>query len=69
MIDALTIDRNTGNGRYSDVLDVLERLGKGGQYGSATNAAVQLIRKTSEFQETLAQIGSGRKPAKQPKAV
>lgn len=52
MISKLTIDRATGDGKYADVLDVAERLANG-DYGSATNAVVVMIRQSPLFAETI----------------
>lgn len=55
MADALTISRETGNGRHSDILDVAEHLGRG-IYGSATNALVVMVRQSPLFRETVKKL-------------
>lgn len=47
MMKAITIDRNTGDGKYGDVLDAAEVLS--GDYGSAANALVQMARDSSLY--------------------
>lgn len=54
-INAITIDRETGNGKYADVLDVCETLGNT-DYGSASNALLVMIRQSRLFQRTLRQM-------------
>ena len=54
MLTQIAIDRATGEGRYGDVLDVLEFLR--GTYGTASNAAVQLIRESPKFQNARAEL-------------
>ena len=49
MVRVINIDRATGNGRYADVLDVLEFMKD--EFGSATNSAVQCIRASEIYQE------------------
>lgn len=51
MITALTIDRVTGDGKYADVLDVCQELANG-DYGSATNALIVMVRQSPLFKRT-----------------
>jgi hypothetical protein len=55
MLKKLTIERDTGNGKYGDVLDVCEALAIR-PYGTAPNAACELIRQSAEFQEALEKV-------------
>lgn len=47
----ITIERKTGNGRYSTLIDVCDRLRD--KYGSPTNALAQLASQSPEFSEQL----------------
>ncbi len=49
MLTQVAINRASRNGLHADTLDVLERLAE--RFGSATNAAVQLIRTNPCFEE------------------
>ena len=55
MLTQIGINRETGNGKYGDVLDVAEALGNG-DYGTAANAVVVMARQSPLFRETLAQV-------------
>jgi hypothetical protein len=55
MINGVTIDRQTGDGKYADVLAVAEHLGDG-DYGSAANAIAVMVRQSRLFSKTLAQL-------------
>jgi len=63
MLTQVAINRETGDGKNADVLDVLEELAD--VYGSAANAAVQVIRKSKQFEETLPKISKNRKKSSQ----
>lgn len=56
MVTAVTIDRATGDGKYADVLDVAERLGRVGDYGSAANAIAVMVRQSRLFAKTSEQL-------------
>lgn len=63
MLNAILIDRASANGKYGDILDACEILGAG-DYGSATNAASCMIRRSPLYQEALEKLKSnGEKPA------
>ncbi len=52
MIESVMIDRQTGSGKYADVLDAAEKLGDG-DYGSAANALAVMARQSRLFSEYL----------------
>lgn len=58
MLTQVGICRETGNGKYGDVLDVAEVLAQG-DYGTAANAIVVMARQSPLFQKTLREIGKG----------
>ena len=66
MVGTVTIDRRTGNGKYSDVLDVCDELADG-DYGSTVNALVTMARKTKLYRDAMARI-SERKAALVPQS-
>lgn len=55
MIQKIEIDRQTGNGKYGDVLDAAEQLAAG-DYGSAVNALAVMVRKSPLFHEATLQL-------------
>ena len=59
----MTIDRRSGGGKYADVIDAADRLGRG-DFGSASNALVVMVRQSELFKTTIAEIRSenGRDP-------
>jgi hypothetical protein len=65
MINSVFINRTTP--RHADVVDVLEELGKG-DYGSAVNAAVSIIRQSPLFTRTLKKLQKARAES-QPEAA
>lgn len=65
MISKLFIDRDSAGGKYADVIDVCEHLGNE-RYGSATNAAAQLIRQAPEFAEAQKAVHRRKKASKAP---
>jgi hypothetical protein len=64
MIRSVVIERETGNGKHSDVLDVCEALAAG-DYGSAANAACVMIRQSPLFQEAIAKLEPAAKRKRQ----
>jgi hypothetical protein len=54
MLNSLTLDAKR-TPRYRDVLDVLDELGRD-QFGSATNAAAQMLREHPLFDRTLRRL-------------
>lgn len=54
-INSILLDREAGNGKYADVIDVATRLGNG-SYGSATNALAVMVRQSRLFKEAMAEI-------------
>ncbi len=50
MITAITIDRTTGDGKYTDIIDTAELLGDE-DYGSAVNAIAVMVRQSPLFQD------------------
>lgn len=52
LMPKVSINRQTGEGRDSDVIDVADYLGTV-SYGSAANAAAQMIRQSPLFRRTL----------------
>jgi hypothetical protein len=65
MTTAIILERRTGNGKYSDVIDVCDELGRN-EYGSAVNAAAVLIRQSPKFTDTLNKIRE-REAEEQPR--
>ena len=55
MIQMITIGRDVGDGKYDDIVDVCEYLGDG-QYGTATNALVQIVRNSPTFQDAVEKL-------------
>lgn len=55
MLRSMTIDRTTANGKYAELLDVAEHLGKG-DCGSATNAIAVMAKQSPLFREALTQL-------------
>jgi hypothetical protein len=55
MMTAVAITRETGDGKYADVLDVIEALAEG-DYGSGSNAAVVMIRQSDLYKETIKKL-------------
>lgn len=55
MINGVTIDRQTGDGKYADVLDVAEHLGLR-KCGSAANAIAVMVRQSRLFSKTSDQL-------------
>lgn len=68
MINGVTIDRQTGDGKYADVLDVAEHLGRGDQ-GSAANALAVMVRQSPMFLATLRELKRAGSKKKDGKAV
>jgi len=62
MLTQVGINRNTGDERYGDVLDVAERLAEG-DYGTAANAIAVMVRQSPLFQQTLEKLQAKAKPA------
>lgn len=60
MINGVTIDRQTGDGKYADVLDVAEDLGLR-TCGSAANAIAVMVRESPLFSKTLKQLERSEK--------
>ncbi len=63
-MNAVAITREVGDGKYADVLDVIEALADG-DYGSGANAAAVMIRQSQLFKQTWPKI-SKSKPADGP---
>jgi len=57
MLTTVNITRDQRHGAYGDILDFLSEMA--GTYGSATNAAAVLLRKTPEYRKW----DAGRKAA------
>ncbi len=55
MIQNVTITRNVADGKYDDIVDVCEYLGDG-VYGNATNALVQIVRKSPLFLDAVKKL-------------
>jgi hypothetical protein len=55
MLTAIIVRDQTGNGRYRDILDVCEHLGRE-KYENATNALIVLAKGNPEFKATLKRI-------------
>lgn len=53
---AITIDSTSANGRYADILEILELLKP--ECGSAVNAAALCIRESARFQAALSSVQS-----------
>ena len=56
---AITIDRQTGHGKYADVLDAADELARG-DYGSATNAIAVMVRQSDLYREAIAKLNSAK---------
>jgi len=54
MLTQVAVNRETGEGRYADVLDVCEHLAD--RFGSASNALVQIARESPLFEEALKEL-------------
>lgn len=68
MISGVTIDRETGNGKYVEVIDVAEHLGLG-DYGSAANALSAMAKQSPLFVEALSRLKQAAKKGGKGKAV
>ena len=64
-MEQVAMDRRTGEGKYNDVIDVCEELGRG-DYGSATNALAVMARQSPLFSETVARLKKNGKQASSP---
>lgn len=62
----VVIDIKTGKGTYGDVIEASEYLTK--EYGSAANAAVQMIRDSGKFARARAAIRKAKVKAKKATA-
>ena len=57
MLRTVIFDRQSGRGRYRDIVMVAERLGKPeGEFSSATFAVAQMVRQSPLFQDEMAKI-------------
>lgn len=56
MRKALMLNRKTGGGKYIDVIDVAEYLGRVGDCGSAANALAVMVRQSTLFMKTAARL-------------
>ena len=63
MLSGITLDRRKGNGKYADVLDVAERLAQG-DYATATNAFVVMVRQSLLFRATLQKMQTEKRDEK-----
>lgn len=68
MINGVTLDRQTGDGKYVEVIDVCEHLGRGDQ-GSAANALAVMVRQSPMFLATLRELKRTAGKKKDGKAV
>ncbi len=59
-MEQVAIGRKTGEGRYDDVIDVCEALGRG-DYGSAGNALAVMARQSTLFKETVERLKTNGK--------
>ena len=59
-MEQVAMDRRTGDGKYNDVIDVCEELGRG-DHGSATNALAVMARQSELFAVTLARLKTNGK--------
>lgn len=57
-MQAVTVDRTTGNGKYADVIDVCDRLSE--RFGSAANALVQIARESPIYQDAVQELAKAQ---------
>lgn len=57
-MQTIVISMTTGDGKNSDVIDAAEHLAV--SYGSASNAAVQMIRDSQLFRQALNEIAADK---------
>lgn len=55
MLTQVAINRETGDGKYADILDVAEHLANG-DYGSATNAIAVMVRQSPLFKQAVTNL-------------
>ena len=68
MLRPVIFDRQSGRGRYRDIVLVAERLGKpDGEFNSATFAVAQMVRQSPLFKDEWAKIEAEDKRRKRKK--
>lgn len=72
MLNAVVIDRRTGDGKFGDVIDVAEWLASG-DWGSAPNALAVMARRSDLYREATEAMqknaATKSRPIKKRKAV